>query len=114
MLVLVNDHCYRLSTDNQTNLTFRIEETFKPYLIKVLKYDYPKKTIELWMKFIKLNPLSDLLPLDRSLQEKSSPIYRGLLREYFDNLHRLRTLDDFYYMYAYVEDNVEFMMEWWE
>lgn len=66
------------------------------------------------MKFIKLNPLSDLLPFDKTLQEKNSPLYRGLLREYFENLHRLRTLDDFYYMYTYVEDSVEFMMDWWE
>lgn len=83
MLVLVNDHCYRLSIDNQTNLPFRIEETFKPYLVKVLRYEYPKKTVELWLKFIKLNPLSDLLPFDKSLQLKNSPSYRGLLREYF-------------------------------
>ncbi len=23
-------------------------------------------------------------------------------------------MDDFYYMYTYVEDSVEFMMDWWE
>lgn len=36
------------------------------------------------------------------------------MREYFENLHRLRTIEDFYYMYTYIEDNVEFMTDWWE
>lgn len=79
-----------------------------------MEYDYPKKTVELCLKFIKLNPLSELLPFHKSLKEKNSPLYKGLMREYFENLHRLRTIEDFYYMYTYIEDNVEFMTDWWE
>ena len=58
--------------------------------------------------------MSDLLPFDRAFEQKNSPLYKGLLREYFENLHRLRTIEDFYEMYKYVQDSVEFMTDWWE
>jgi hypothetical protein len=41
---------------------------FRPYLIEALKYDYPQRMVETWLKFIKLNPLGKLLPLDKSLK----------------------------------------------
>lgn len=48
-----------------------------------LKFDYPRKTIEVWLKFLKLNPLSKPLPLSKTLKEKNSPHYKSLLRDYF-------------------------------
>ena len=68
VLTIVNDHGFRMTHDVHTELPFQIEETFRPYLIEALKYDYPQKMVELWIKFIKLNPMGTLLPLDKSLK----------------------------------------------
>lgn len=111
---IITDTNYRLTEDVHTELPFKIEETFRPYLIECIKFDYPKRTIETWMKFLKLNPLSPLLPLDPNFKLKDPQLYKSLLREYFENLHRLSTIEEFYHLYEFIDGNIELMMDWWE
>ena len=66
------------------------------------------------MNFIKLNPLSPLLPLHFKMKNKDNLYYKSLLREYFENLHRLKGLEDLMEIYSYIENSIEFMIDWWE
>lgn len=68
VLALMNDHGFRMSHDVHTELPFEIEKIFGPYLIEALNYDYPQKLVEVWIKFLKLNPLGKLLPLQKSFK----------------------------------------------
>jgi hypothetical protein len=114
LLTIMNDEHQRLTSCVHTELPIRTEEMFRPYLLEVLHHDYPRKTVEVWLKFMKLNPLARLLPLDRGFRERNALEFKNLLRYYFENLHRLETIEEFITVYAYIEDNINFMVNWWD
>lgn len=54
-----------------------------------------------------------MLPLIPSFKEKDPKEFTGLIKEYFDNIHRV-PLDQLESLYPYIEDKVEFLCQWWE
>ena len=77
---IASDRHYRLNKEVHTELPFRIEEMFRPYLEECIRYKYPKEIVSTWSNFLKLNPTSPLLPLDSGFKTKDRYLYKVMLK----------------------------------
>ncbi len=48
ILEFVTDYGRRISHHVQTEIPFLIHDLFRPYLLEVVKYDYPKCVVKIW------------------------------------------------------------------
>lgn len=37
-----------------------------------------------------------------------------MLKEYFFNLHRVKSMEQFYSLYYFIDDHIDLMLDWWE
>lgn len=83
MLAMTTDSSRRISYDCNTAVPLRIHELFRPYIRSILEenYNYPNSLISVLAKLPSLNPLSELIPLQKSMKGKND--YTNLIREYF-------------------------------
>lgn len=61
-----------------------------------------------------LNPLAELVPLGKvmgQLRSAAAEESEKLVRSYFDNIQRVGDIE---WLYGLVEQNVDFMVSWWE
>ena len=48
------------------------------------------------------------------MKQKKSQEYGGLLYDYFENLYKLKSFDEFMVMYEFTDDKIDLLEEWWE